>query len=95
MLSALLLAGCGNKPVVLKENLKKYDFEPPVLRVKRGQAVTLELQTSDVRHSFLVPDLNLQQAVPPGQRVTLTFKGTVGAHSLCSATSPAVPATMT
>jgi cytochrome c oxidase subunit 2 len=74
LLSALLLAGCGRKPVVLKVNLKKYRFEPPVLRVKRGQTVTLELQTSDVRHGFLVPDLNLQQAVPPGQPVTLTFK---------------------
>jgi cytochrome c oxidase subunit 2 len=74
LLSAVLLAGCGREPVVLKVNLKKYRFEPPVLRVKRGQTVTLELQTSDVRHGFLVPDLNLKQAVAPGQPVTLTFK---------------------
>ena len=74
MLGVVLLAGCAPKPVVLKVTLKRYSFDPPVLRVKRGQTVTLELQTSDVRHGFFVPELALRQAVAPGRPVTVTFK---------------------
>jgi cytochrome c oxidase subunit 2 len=68
-----LLPGCSREPVHLKMVAKKYGYEPSVLRVKQGQPVVLELSTADVRHGFSIRDLGIDQEIPKGRAVTVSF----------------------
>lgn len=73
-----ILAGCnsfpGGEPVRIQVKMKKYAFEPPVIRVKQGAVVELEVSTADVQHGFAVPDLDIREPVPRGRTATVRFK---------------------
>ncbi len=60
-------------PVHIKVAMKKYAFEPPVIRVRQGDWVAMEVSTADVQHGFYAPELKLRQPVQPGRPVTVTF----------------------
>ncbi len=60
-------------PARIQVVMKKYAFEPPVIRVRQGDWVALELSTADVQHGFYAPDFKLRQPVQPGRPVTVTF----------------------
>ncbi len=83
MLRALLPAflvfvvlGCESaKPdVVIPVVMKKYAFDPPVIRVKKGQLVELDVSTADVQHGFTVPDLGIREPIQPRRPARIVFK---------------------
>jgi heme/copper-type cytochrome/quinol oxidase subunit 2 len=62
-----LVAGCnsGKPDVKIRVVMKKYSFDPEVIRVKRGQVVELDVETADVQHGFSVPDLGIKEPIQP------------------------------
>ena len=74
----LVLAVCGcdsGKPdVVIPVVMKKYAFEPAVIRVKKGQVVELDVSTADVQHGFTVPDLGIKEPIQPHRPAKVIFK---------------------
>lgn len=72
------LAGCtsffGGEPVRFQVKLKKYAFDPPVIRVPQGALVELEISTTDVQHGFSVPALDIREPVPRGRTATVRFR---------------------
>jgi len=54
--------------------MKKYSFDPAVIKVKSGDTVELEVSATDVQHGFSVPKLGIKQAIQPGKPATITFK---------------------
>ncbi len=74
LLAVLVLAvGCSREPVHLKLVAKKYGYEPSVLHGKKGQPNVLELSTMDVHPGFAIKDLGIDQEIPKGQSVTVSF----------------------
>jgi len=73
---ALVPAGCnsGKPDVVIPVVMKKYSFDPPVIRVKKGQLVELDVSTADVQHGFTVPDLGIKEPIPPHRPAKIIFK---------------------
>jgi heme/copper-type cytochrome/quinol oxidase subunit 2 len=51
----------------------QFAFDPPVLRVNRGDRVRLTLQASDVVHGFYLDGYNVQQRVEPGLSQEIEF----------------------
>ena len=72
----LFLPGCDrSRPdVVIPVVMKKYAFDPPVIRVKKGQVVELDVSTADVQHGFSVPDLGIKEPIQPHRPAKIIFK---------------------
>ncbi len=51
----------------------QFAFDPPVLRVNRGDRVRLTLQAGDVVHGFYLDGYDLQQRVEPGISQEIEF----------------------
>lgn len=71
------VSGCSKQPpadVHIKVVMKKYSFDPPVIRVKSGELVELEVTTADVQHGLDIPDLGIKQSVQPGKTTTVRFR---------------------
>ena len=77
-LPLFLLSGCSKDlgPANVKYRLvmKKYEFIPPVIRVKQGQVVQLDVVTADVQHGLAVPELGIKAAVHPGDVTEVKFR---------------------
>ena len=75
---AFALTGCnsfsGGEPVRIQVKMKKYTFDPPIIRVKRGDLVELEISAADVQHGFSIPDLDIKEPVPRGRTATVRFR---------------------
>lgn len=52
---------------------QQWAFTPATLTVKKGDTVTITLTSTDVAHSFALPEFNINQRVEPGQPVTFSF----------------------
>jgi heme/copper-type cytochrome/quinol oxidase subunit 2 len=50
-----------------------YQFDPGVVRVNRGDRVTLELVSTDVVHGLHIDGYNLELSADPGQLRSITF----------------------
>jgi len=75
LLSILTGLGCRSGATEhIKVTMKKYSFDPAVIRVKSGDTIELEVSASDVQHGFSVPQLGIKEAVQPGSPATITFK---------------------
>jgi heme/copper-type cytochrome/quinol oxidase subunit 2 len=70
-------AGCRQRPSSPAERvkvvMKKYRIDPPVIRVKSGDTVELEVSTVDVQHGLDIPQLGIKEAVQPGKPAIITF----------------------
>ncbi|MCI0355811.1 MAG: cupredoxin domain-containing protein [Acidobacteria bacterium] len=75
---ACVLNGCSNfsgrEPVRVQVTMKKYSFDPAVIRVKQGDWVELAISTADVQHGFAIPDLDIREPVPRGRTATVRFR---------------------
>jgi cytochrome c oxidase subunit II len=72
----LVHVGCEKKPaadVRIKVVMKKYTIDPPVVHVKSGEVVALDVTTADVQHGLDIPELGIKQPVQPGGTTTITF----------------------
>jgi len=64
--TAALLAKRGDEQVI-KVMVKRFEYSPHDMRLKRGLPVVLELTSLDVPHGFNLPDLHVRADVIPGQ----------------------------
>lgn len=85
--SCLLLVACGvrspirvspdaaDRPadVSLAVNVRKFEFDPPEIRVKQGQVVELRLIAADRTHGFDLGPFGIRTELPEGVPVTVRF----------------------
>jgi len=53
--------------------MKKYTIDPPVVRVKSGEVVVLDVTTADVQHGLDIPELGIKKPIQPGNTTTIEF----------------------
>ena len=78
LVSALSLAGCNRQPkpepIHIQVTASRYTFQPPVIHIKKGQDVMLEISTSDVQHGFEVKELGIDEPIQKGKPALVNFK---------------------
>jgi cytochrome c oxidase subunit 2 len=52
---------------------KNWSFDPPVITVKQGDKVKLNVKSIDVSHGFALPDYGFDQKLEPGQEIVIEF----------------------
>ena len=74
-LLAALLSGCARKPPSERINItmKKYEFVPAEIHVKRGQRVLLVITSADTQHGFHVDAFGINEPVKKGQAAEVEF----------------------
>src|SRR4051812_24485439 len=72
----VLLVGCAKKPPAERINItmKKYEFVPAEVHVKRGQRVLLVVSSADTQHGFHVDAFGINEPVKKGQTVEVEFE---------------------
>ena len=53
--------------------VKRFAFNPNVIRVNEGDQVTIHATSTDVAHSMLVPELGINERLPAGETVDIEF----------------------
>jgi len=67
-------AGTGVQRVhEIRVTLRKYDFTPGVLRVRKGELVKLVMTATDHDHGFKLNDFNIDQKMPKEMTVVVQF----------------------
>ncbi len=51
----------------------RFNFEPKEITVKKGEAVTLVIQSKDVSHGLVIDDLGVRTEIKKGQAASVTF----------------------
>ena len=71
-----LFAGCAKKPPAEHINItmKKYEFVPPEVHVKRGQRVLFVVSSADTQHGFHVDAFGINEPVKKGQSAEVEFE---------------------
>lgn len=57
----------------IQVTLKKYEFNPGTLRVKKGEQVRLILDAADLDHGFKLNEFDVNQKVQKGTTATVEF----------------------
>jgi cytochrome c oxidase subunit II len=57
----------------IQVTLRKYEFSPASLRVRKGEQVKLVLAAADHDHGFKLDDFNIDQKIPKGTTVVVEF----------------------
>ena len=76
LLFLIVVPGCQKKVapgVRIGVVMKKYSIDPPVIHVKAGEVVALEVTTADVQHGLDIPELGIKKPVQPGKTTTVSF----------------------
>jgi cytochrome c oxidase subunit 2 len=70
-----LLTGCVRKAPSERINItmKKYEFVPAEVRIKRGQRVLLVITAADTQHGFHVDAFGINEPVKKGQTAEVEF----------------------
>lgn len=58
---------------VIKVTAKKFEFAPAEITVRRGEPITLEISSEDVRHGFTLPDFGIRADIKPGAPHRVSF----------------------
>ena len=67
-------AGTGMQGVhEIQVTLRKYEFSPYLLRVRKGERVKLVMAATDHDHGFKLDDFNINQKIPKGTTVVVEF----------------------
>jgi cytochrome c oxidase subunit 2 len=67
-------AGTGVQGVhEIRVTLRKYEFTPRLLRVRKGEQVKLVMAAADHDHGFKLDDFNINQKIPNGTTVVVQF----------------------
>jgi cytochrome c oxidase subunit II len=70
LLASSLAQSAGGEKVV-KLAVKKFEYIPPTLELKKGEPVVLELTSLDRLHGFYLSALDIHADVPPNKTVSL------------------------
>ena len=57
----------------IQVTLRKYEFNPGTLRVRKGERVKLVMAATDHDHGFKLDDFDINQKVPKGTTVVVKF----------------------
>ena len=57
----------------LKVEARSFAFEPAVIRVKRGDRVSLELESVDVTHGIYIDSYGIEATAEPGRKASIEF----------------------
>ena len=57
----------------IQVTLRKYEFSPGLLRVKKGEHVKLIMAAVDHDHGFKLDDFDINQKIPKGTTVVVEF----------------------
>jgi cytochrome c oxidase subunit II len=57
----------------IQVTLKKYEFSPGSLRVRKGERVKLVMTAADHDHGFKLDDFDINQKIPKGTTVVVEF----------------------
>lgn len=52
---------------------KRWEFSPATITVKKGEHVTLSIQSVDVTHGFSIPDFNVSATLKPNETTVVEF----------------------
>src|SRR6266446_1371961 len=63
----------GGEGAEIKVTAKKYQFDPNVITVKKGDHVKLVITALDRDHGFKLEAFNIDQKLPKGEAVTIEF----------------------
>jgi len=76
LLLLTVLTGCVKKPPSerIHITMKKYEFVPAEVHVKRGQRVLLVVWSADTQHGFHVDAFGINEPVKKGQTVEVEFE---------------------
>jgi len=66
------------RPITVVLHARRYSYSPSVIKVRRGQRVTLRLISDDVHHGLYLDGYELQISARPGQEAEMTFLATKG-----------------
>ena len=67
-------AGTGMQGVhEIQVTLRKYEFSPGTLHVRKGEQVKLVMTAADHDHGFKLDDFNINQKIPKGTTVVVEF----------------------
>ena len=58
---------------VIHLKAKKFEFVPGEITIKKGEPVTLEIESEDVTHGFSLPDFNVRTEIKPGRASVVRF----------------------
>jgi heme/copper-type cytochrome/quinol oxidase subunit 2 len=74
LLAPLTRASAG-QPIerVIHIQASNFEYTPAIIRVNRGDRVTLEIEATDVVHGIAIDGYDLRVDAEPGQIVRLTF----------------------
>lgn len=64
-------AGPGIKTFAV--TAKSWDFEPKIIKVKKGDKVVLNIKATDVAHGFMIPEFNIDEMLPAGKTTKVEF----------------------
>ena len=76
MLGVALLTGCAKKQPAERINIlmKKYEFVPGEVHVKRGQRVLFVVSSADTQHGFHVDAFGINEPIKKGQPAEVEFE---------------------
>jgi cytochrome c oxidase subunit II len=57
----------------IQVTLRKYEFSPGTLHVRKGEQVRLVMAAADHDHGFKLDDFNINQKIPKGTTVVVEF----------------------
>lgn len=58
---------------VISVLMKRYEFVPSVIKVRKGDTVTLTVTSEEVAHGFFLPTFGVNLKTAPGESATTTF----------------------
>jgi cytochrome c2/plastocyanin len=58
---------------VFRVTARQFAYDPPILRVSKGDRVTITAESRDVLHGFYIDGYNIDQTLRPGTPVQFTF----------------------
>jgi cytochrome c oxidase subunit II len=65
--------GEAQTPKTISISASRFSFAPNEITVKKGEQVTLVVQSTDVTHGLVIKDLGVRTEVKKGQSASVTF----------------------
>lgn len=57
----------------IKLTVKKFEYSPAEITVKKGEPVVIEVSSQDVKHGFSLPDFGIRTDIKPGSISRISF----------------------
>lgn len=71
---AVFSLAAGEQPAeTISITAQRFSFSPNEITVKKGEAVTLVIESKDVSHGLLIEDLGVRTEIKKGQSTEVTF----------------------